>query len=243
MKNRFFGGMILCMAIGFFSIFMAVHASIAEDYVSFLVLFASGCGAVSLGVGLNAYGRYIESMRRLEADTDEIRASYEDPGDVHPDADAVTDPETIYPRWQKCNRCGVYLWDHGVEDHPWIELDMEAEQRRKEYLDLARILSLGWNPGPGTIVEHDGWPNNGEYTGETYKGEDWRNDLDGLYPEPADVVTVWGDDKPVRQWSPEETREFQRREAINREKNRMKRAQPSCMDHGVWQTCVRCRCG
>src|ERR1044071_6181348 len=75
--NRFFGAMVLCMAIGFFCIFLAVNASISGDSLSFGIGMMLGVGAVSLGMGLNKYGRYIESVRRLERRTDEIRGQYE----------------------------------------------------------------------------------------------------------------------------------------------------------------------
>jgi len=137
------GTSFLAYAMGFFAIFMAVHASIAGDGTSAAIMWMVGIGAVSFGMTLNRWDRHRSSIRRIEVDTEQIRGSYERPDDVPIVDDGLIDSEILYPLWQKCNRCGVYLWRHGVEDHPW------EEWRELEVVSFP----TDWSPGPGYIIE------------------------------------------------------------------------------------------
>jgi hypothetical protein len=236
MNRSFFGGTVVSMAIGFFAIFMAVHASIAGDSGSFILLMLCGVGAVSTGMAFWKWGRSIDAIRRQQSRTDEIRGLYDDPDDVHPDADAVIDPEILYPLWQKCNVCGVYLWEHGLEDHPWEEWAGGPDGHHTKGIewDHNPTNSYGWDLGPGRILE---------LTDVGDRVEDWRNGYDNLYPDDDDVVELhtWGEEKPVRRWSAKETREYQRQVERNRARKRQ------CVEHFVPNapilgcTCVTCQ--
>lgn len=130
--NRW-GVSLIGFSIAFFSLFLGVNASITGDGWGLIFSLIMAFGAVSTTMGLNAFIRYRESVRRLQPRTDEIRASYSDP--ERGTTPAVPLDINNPPMWTKCNICGVYLRDHGTEDHPWVELDIEAQQRRdwKDY--------------------------------------------------------------------------------------------------------------
>lgn len=218
-------------ANGFFCMFLAVHASIAGDSASFILMMIMGIGSVCAAMGLTQWTRSIHTMRREQALTERARGSYERLDGGHDDADAVIDPEILYPLWQKCNRCGVYLANHGTADHPWEEWAGGSDGHHTK--------GIGWDLGPGRVIEL-------------------------TEPDEGVQLWAWGEEKPVteRQWTREQTRQYRRQVERNRQKKKVlfennthyntvlgctcrecdkRRHGGSCLDHGVWQTCHRCK--